>query len=300
MSYLRQSLALVVGSVFALSAAAAEPDPMALLLSKDHWAGFKWEAAEQSDLWRMPGWVPDPDNDPLGVEGDQDRVVSSWGHVFNISLESGYSPPSNPSRVTLATHPVRRAQCLEFARRFSDALGTPVENEVAIYTRMGPSQYIKTDSIEHQWDVGDTRMSAACVAILSDRDEGLDPPKYVWEMSFEPLASAKRLVPKFALTCSRQMALVGEPGTASDIGPISLWIDPGKRVALTPDFTLFASHVQMGANSIRFEHVDGSKSWRYTLDTGSGALSAHVLEDGKQVAAVSGECTKVSDLTPTP
>lgn len=300
MSYTRQTLAFVLCSLIVMPARATEPDPMRLLLSRDHWSSFNWASAEQSELWRLPGWVPDAEelHAEIGWRGTWN--FSSWGMPFSARLES--SDPGNqfPPKVKLDTVLFRRSQCDEVAKRFADAFGTPIENELSVYLARTETAYMRTDFLDHQWDIGETRVSASCFGMVSDRDEGLDMPRFAWSIRFEHLPNADRLVPKFAMTCSRRMASVDEAGAPKDVGSIAFWVNPATSQVLTPAFTMFAKLAQIDAGSIRFEHRNGAQVSRYEVDRSNGRLAAGVFSEGKLVGTLTGECEVVPQLEETP
>ena len=300
MSYLRQSLALVVGSVFALSAAAAEPDLMALVLSKEYWSSFKWEAAGRSDLWRMRGWRPGAPEDASGWKTHKTRDVLFEGWELSVAVSSRPAARPTPLLLKVDATFLSRAQCLDLARRFSASLGTPVENEITSYTRLTEQLYMKTDLLGYQWDIGETRITAMCVALFTSLQEGADRPVYAWEANFQHISTAEKLVPKFAVTCRPRMIPSDGDEASGDGGVQFFWIDPMSREVLTQDFTSVAFVEGVEGDIVRFKHYDGRQVLDYVLDTASGRLVVEVSEGGTHVATVSGECTRVADPKPIP
>jgi hypothetical protein len=109
------------------------------------------------------------------------------------------------------------------------------------------------------------------------------------------------LVPKFALRCTRRIKLKTS-ATADETSGIAFWVDLNVNMAISPTHESLGQEGSFRANedtlSFKTKSASGSIETDYEINRITGALSAHSIQNGHEVATQSGQCEKSESLDP--
>ena len=110
----------------------------------------------------------------------------------------------------------------------------------------------------------------------------------------------EKLVPKFALRCTRKLKTIYRPGVINELPELNVWVDTrGKRLTDIDDVPISDTNsFQANDREIRFR-IRGANTViaDYVLDRVSGALSAQVSDQRNPVVGkVIGTCEKTDTI----
>jgi hypothetical protein len=253
---------------------------------------MQWSRPETSELWRANGWHD--------YEGEQDdrrvftktRKIPLLGREFTANL--AYDTELTSFRhFTSISAVVPKADCETLANQFISRYGPSGMRDATSAVYFSETNFVRVVSLNFQWDIGPTRISAGCVGVMGSRDERKEDDGFIWSVRYSHLSGTPQQTPTFALRCSRQILFRDEtaPRGLSDMYVI-VDVDGGVMKNL--------NHSQMSdANS--FVHSETEFSFRVTTKTAqtdysinriSGALRATTTLDKKTMANISGMCEK--------
>jgi hypothetical protein len=288
-----RELTVACASSFLGALAIASEGPLEPFASKEFWKRFDWATAEESKLWQSNQWRV--------FDGKQDNVatftkkgdVTLFGTKYTANfayLNDGKSLP----HYAILVREVSKRECDKARDALNAKWGRSASNDGSIAIPTGNDTTLKFVNENYQWDFGDTRVMATCIGAESPaEDQSQSGNELVWSVKFAHKSRTKKLVPKFALTCTRTLAnnLTGSTQSADDM---VIWIDlfseRVSRIDLVPisDSDSFRS----SENVIRFATTKGSTKALYAIDRVTGALSADIVDGEKTIGRISGRCSK--------
>jgi hypothetical protein len=270
--------ALLFGWLFQASAAT---DPASQILSKATWAGMNWQHLENSALWKSLTW------DASGDGTVKKSTVTIWGTQFKamwlggvLHFDANDAFPSCDGLETKAT-----AQ-----------FGKPLGNDSSIVIPFSETRSMKMVFVNYQWEAGGTRILASCTGSTSSPTDPSDPDKLTWSLTFAPLARLPKMIPKFALRCTRTASY--PDGTTHDATDLAMWIDPSMKNVTNADGVVIADNGTFSAtdSTLRFSVTRNAVRSDYVIDRITGSLSAAIIQNGQQGGTISGKCEKASTL----
>jgi hypothetical protein len=128
--------------------------------------------------------------------------------------------------------------CSQIADALRTQLGPPIINDGTTNLGSSPDAPLQVQ-INYQWDLGNTRVSGTCFGMnsrnsLTGVEEGTN---FLLNALYTSKALQPKLIPKFALRCSRQGQILG--GKVSNLNELSFWVDlHNKRVTNEFDIVL--------------------------------------------------------------
>lgn len=275
----RLALVAALAASMALPAdASAILDPASYLLSKAAWAAMDWQKPEDSPLWRSLAWT---------VSGDgtvSQATVTIFGTPFKALWMGGVLH-------IIATDAFPSCDGLE--PKTTVQFGEPLADDGSVVIPFSETRSMKMVAMFYQWDVGNTRILASCVDPTSSPT---DPNKLTWELTFAPPRKLPKLMPKFALRCTRTVTY-GD-GTTHDATDVAMWVDPYMKNVTNADGVEIADKGTFVAtdSQLRFTATRGGVRSDYTIDRITGSLSATVLQNDQQAGTIGGKCEKASSL----
>lgn len=263
------------------SHASGAGDPASKILSKATWAGMDWQHPEGSALWKSLTW---------GARGDgtvKKSTVTLWGTQFKAMFLGGrlhfYANDTFPS-------------CDGLESKTAARFGKPSGDDGSIVIPFAETRSMKMVMVAYQWDLGSTRILASCTGLTSSPADPSDPDKLTWSLTFASPARLPKLIPKFALRCTRTISY--PDGTTHQAPDFAMWIDPDMQNVTNADGVVIADNVTFAAtdSSLRFSVTRNAVRSEYVIDRITGALSATIIQNGQQGGTISGKCDKASTL----
>jgi hypothetical protein len=264
-----------------LSQASGATDPASQILNKATWAGMDWQHPEGSALWKSLTWDASDDGTV------KKSTATIWGTQFKVMLLGGVlhfdANDAFPS-------------CDGLEAKAAAHFGKPLSDDSSITIPFSETRSMKMVMVAYQWDVGGTRILASCTGSTSSPADPSDPDKLTWSLTFAPPAHLPKLIPKFALRCTRTASY--PDGTTHDATDLAMWIDPYMKNVTNADGVVIADNGTFAAtdSTLRFSVTRNAIRSDYVIDRITGSLSATIMQNGQQGGTISGKCDKASTL----
>jgi hypothetical protein len=291
--------ALLLIECLAWPADAADDQAARYYLDRGYWITMDWGRVETSKLWRTDGWVPFEGEQYESTTFLKQRTVTILGQ--DLSATWGYRNNKQENRFFTALHSSRnltRGACEDIAKRTAAKLGHPVKDDGTFALPISKDSYFLMISSDYQWDLGETRIYAACDGSGTKGGGGEhDTNDFTWSMKFAHVSDTPKLVPKFALTCVRSLNFTTQPNP-QPLADMVILIDLFRGRVLTSDLVPLADEKSLHASEgeIRFSVSTQTVSTDYVISRVTGALSASVKQSGQPAASISGRCEKTDTM----
>jgi len=264
LAFLNRLSRCLIFSCFLGQPVAAQPVSSAAFADTNYWKAFDWTNAADTDVWRMPQWGPlianikEPawaetrtqpillDKQPMDLVSVVDRSAATTKYRFQIR-SNGYEK-----------------LCKTVFEWATSHFGTGVSKvRTADMGFVTPTLFVTE---EHQWDLGETRVTLNCLG-LSEQAE--PKPNISVILDYRAVAAMPKLLPLTSINCisdgsSRDMILI---------------LDEADPAVLNSELAPIGSEVSFSPTMVRWSRVIQGATVSYELNRLSGRLAA-LIEGG--------------------
>lgn len=274
-------------------------------LDPTFWKNMDWGRPETSPLWQLPGWRQiNGERHSGGVIALTERKISISGEEF----EARWIAHNINGRRSLATgfaDVKSRNRCSQIAGILRTQFGPPIINDGTINSSFSPETPLNIVTIDYQWDLGNTRISALCFGM-----DGKDALKgselkmdFVWTANYSSIADQPKLIQKFALRCSQKISIMGRE--AEDLPELSFWVDIKNKNILNGHNIVLSSPksfrsddgvIEFSINSKNFNSSPPFTVTHYVLNRMNGSLDGMEEQDRLHGVRIAGRCEKIKAI----
>ncbi len=284
-------------------ASAASDVASEIYLNKKYWERMMWQRADTSELWRAKAWLPFDGKQAENYTITKTRKLVLFGKRFDARLGYNNDEIDNKFFVSLSAK-VSRNDCDGILKELTSIFGRPITHDgTFIPLFYSEKNYVKLVELDYQWDIGDTRIDAGCFgSVTQDTESQMDTPELDWSIKYAHISATPKLVPKFALHCTRKFESLYQRGSVREMPDLVIWVDThSKHVTNASNVPISDLNTfQATDREIKFK-VTGAKKIviEYALDRVTGSLSAEVSDESNPnpvVARISGRCDKTDTI----
>lgn len=268
---IREITAAAMAMALLSQAPAKAQDERQDVFSPTMWRTFNWAHAESSPIWSTGSWREIEGEEPRFTTPRQ-RTVAIGGNAFELTTSINRAA-SSPYAVIEVSAWGREGGCRAIATAAS-RLGAPsVERNGSYLVAFGDlSSPLEQLDETMQWRLGSTSATFQCLGTDPRPREADDPQGVVGLLTFEPLASARPLIPLVALRCDFV-------GGNQPRAPITIVLDQYRNRILQTDLRPFATAI-FTDTAIAYSLLSDPNS-RFSIDRRTGTLTA----PGRSLAA---------------
>ncbi len=278
----------------------AAPDTVSkIFLDITYWKRMMWQKADTSELWRAAEWLPFEGGQAKDSTITKTRSLVLFGKEFHARLGYNNDKIENKFFVSLYAK-ASRNDCNAILKQLTSIFGQPIMNDGTYFPLFNSEKnYVKLVRLDYQWDTGDTRINGGCFGSVSpDTESQMDTAEFFWSMKYAHQSAIPKLVPKFALRCTRKFEWTNHPGSFRELDDLVVWIDTNskhvtnaKRISIE-DLNTF----QATDSVIEFKITRDKTVSAYTLNRITGSLTGILNQDNRIMARISGKCEKTDTI----
>jgi hypothetical protein len=268
-----------------------------IYLSKKYWEQMNWQQAEKSSLWLAPGWLPREGILAESVTSPKQRKVILFGKEFNAALNYEDKNVDYKLSSTIFGSKATKNDCIRIQKELTAIFGQPVFNDgswMALY--YSPKNFMRVVEMSYQWDIGDSRINAGCGGSETNETENqLDADKFLWSIYYAHQSVIKKLVPKFALRCTRKSRMNFGDREQRDLPDQVFWVDTYSERVTNASGQIISDTDSFQATDleIKFKQTGENKMvFAYVLDRVGGSLSVTIHDKQWVAATINGKCEK--------
>jgi hypothetical protein len=281
-------------------------DPAAdYYLDPTHWKNMDWGRPESSPLWQLDGWRQT--NEGRLSDGSMElkkRKIYISGEEF-MALWGAENKNGGRSLSTSFTNLKSPNKCSQIAGILRTQFGPPIINDGTTNFSFSPDTPLNMVTINYQWDLGNTRISALCFGM--DGKDALTGSKlkmdFLWTANYSSITDQAKLIPKFALRCSQRVSILGHKD--EDMGDFVFWVDiqnkrilNGHNIALSDPKSFRADDgvIEFSVNSKSLNPSPPFVVSHYVLGRMNGSLAATAKQDRLPDVRITGRCDKIKTI----
>lgn len=278
-----------------LAATGATADTLTDLVgSKAYWKTMDWEKAEQSNIWRLNGWVPYEGEQDAGRTFTKKRIVNIDGQTLGaLLIVEGTS--TRRDMLSVSSGELSSIDCQQLGDWLTRKFGPPKRMVDGGYKfDLGTAGNV-VESIDRmsQWDIGSTRTTLTCLGIKTAAAEELgEKNKILSALVFGSKASEREIKPLFGLRCTQRIEYVGIVRPSENLADILLIIDENRKRVLTADKVPSPGKHQITDHKIVVKIEKDDRTIDYSIDRRTGAFKTEVRYLNGSGANVTGNCEK--------
>jgi len=278
-----------------------------IYLNKKYWERMTWQKADTSELWRAMDWLPFDGEQAKTSTITRTRKLTLFGKEFDARLGYDNDKIENKFFVSLSAK-ASRNDCDELIKELTFVFGKPIASDRTFVPLMYSEQnYMKMVILDYQWDIGETRIDAGCFgSVTQDTESRKDTLDFTSSIKYAHRSATDKLIPKFALRCTRKMEFEFKPGFVREMPDLVIWVDiRSAHITNASNQPISDLHTfQADDREIKFK-ISGTSAnqmklvTEYTLDRVTGSLNAALTDlsyPNVIAARIRGRCDKTDTI----